>query len=65
MYLKPRASALPPRLSALREGAADGPSRLVRLDFDEKAGFLIDQAPYAGRRKPFARMNHHRCSLTV
>lgn len=40
--------ALPARLSALKEatGATDAPTRRLRLDFDERSGFLIDQTPY-------------------
>ena len=44
-----RAAASPPsKLSALAEaGIAPGaPARRMRLDFDERAGFLIDQTPY-------------------
>lgn len=39
---------LPARISTLPEAAAaaDGAPRRMRLDFDERAGFLIDQAPY-------------------
>ena len=39
---------LPSRLSALPEPAArpEAPTRRLRLDFDERAGFLIDQTPY-------------------
>jgi blue copper oxidase len=39
---------LPARLSALPEAvaAADTAPRRMRLDFDERAGFLIDEAPY-------------------
>ena len=41
-------SALPSRLSALAEAAAgaEAATRRMRLDFDERAGFLIDQTPY-------------------
>ena len=42
------APPLPSRLSALADAAA-GPqdaARRIRLDFDERAGFLIDQTPY-------------------
>src|SRR5262249_8735631 len=43
-----RTPALPARLSALAEpSASDLPTRRVRLDFDERTGFLIDQTPYA------------------
>src|SRR5262245_61553891 len=39
---------LPSRLSALPEASApaEAETRRIRLDFDEKAGFLIDNAPY-------------------
>jgi FtsP/CotA-like multicopper oxidase with cupredoxin domain len=39
---------LPARISTLSEApaAADSAPRRMRLDFDERAGFLIDQAPY-------------------
>jgi blue copper oxidase len=39
---------LPARISALPEAVAgtDAASRRVRLDFDEHAGFVIDQTPY-------------------
>jgi FtsP/CotA-like multicopper oxidase with cupredoxin domain len=44
-----RTPALPARLSALTEppSAPDLPIRRVRLDLDERRGFLIDQTPYA------------------
>jgi FtsP/CotA-like multicopper oxidase with cupredoxin domain len=44
-----RTPPLPARLSALEEPVPtpDAPTRRVRLDFDERTGFLIDQAPYA------------------
>jgi blue copper oxidase len=44
-----RIPALPTRLSALTEAAPapDTPTRRVRLDLDERTGFLIDQTPYA------------------
>ncbi len=44
-----RTPALPARLSALSEAAPapDTPTRRIRLDFDERTGFLIDQTPYA------------------
>ena len=44
-----RAPALPARLSALSETDAvtDTPTRRIRLDLDERTGFLIDQTPYA------------------
>jgi blue copper oxidase len=39
--------ALPARLSSLPEVTAGPPTaRRMRLDFDEQAGFLIDQTPY-------------------
>jgi FtsP/CotA-like multicopper oxidase with cupredoxin domain len=39
---------LPARLSALPDASApsDAETRRVRLDFDEKAGFLVDNTPY-------------------
>jgi blue copper oxidase len=42
------APPLPSRLSALPDAAAGPPeaTRRMRLDFDERAGFLIDQTPY-------------------
>jgi suppressor of ftsI/bilirubin oxidase len=42
------ASSLPSRLSALQDAAAPSGAtmRRMRLDFDERAGFLIDQTPY-------------------
>ena len=44
-----RTPSLPTRLSALEEPvpAPDAPTRRVRLDFEERSGFLIDQTPYA------------------
>jgi blue copper oxidase len=44
-----RTPALPARLSALSEAdpPPDTPTRRVRLDFDERTGFLIDQTSYA------------------
>jgi len=41
-------SPLPSRLSALAQAAAgaEAATRRMRLDFDERAGFLIDQTPY-------------------
>ncbi|HEY1287994.1 MAG TPA: multicopper oxidase domain-containing protein [Burkholderiales bacterium] len=44
-----RTSALPTRLSTLPEASAapDLPTRRVRLDLDERTGFIIDQTPYA------------------
>jgi len=44
-----RTPPLPARLSALAETAAapDTPTRRIRLDFDERTGFIIDQTPYA------------------
>jgi blue copper oxidase len=43
-----RTPPLPARLSALTEISAppDTPTRRIRLDFEEGAGFLIDQTPY-------------------
>ncbi len=40
--------ALPPRLSSLPDAVAarHDVTRRMRLDFDERAGFLIDQTPY-------------------
>jgi blue copper oxidase len=41
------ARAVPSRLSGLRSADfADAPVRRMRLDFDERSGFLIDQTPY-------------------
>lgn len=41
------ARPMPSRLSALRaEDFASAPVRRMRLDFDERSGFIIDQAPY-------------------
>jgi FtsP/CotA-like multicopper oxidase with cupredoxin domain len=50
------APALPARLSVLPEPAAEveAPARRVRLDFDERAGFLIDQTPYAAGEAGFS-----------
>jgi suppressor of ftsI/bilirubin oxidase len=48
---------LPQKLATLPEAAVaatDAPSRLVRLDFDEKAGFLIDGTPYRADEVAFA-----------
>jgi FtsP/CotA-like multicopper oxidase with cupredoxin domain len=44
-----RTPPLPARLSALAEAAPapDTPTRRIRLDFDERTGFLMDQTPYA------------------
>jgi blue copper oxidase len=41
-------SSPPARLSSLAEAGAvaEAPTRRMRLDFDERAGFLIDQSPY-------------------
>src|SRR5438445_745775 len=43
-----RTPPLPSRLSSLPEPAArpEAPTRRLRLDFDERVGFLIDQTPY-------------------
>lgn len=51
-----RAPALPARLSALSEASSptDAPTRRIRLDFDERTGFAIDQAPYAIDETGFA-----------
>ena len=41
------ARAMPSRLSGLEAGDfANAPVRRMRLDFDERSGFIIDQAPY-------------------
>ena len=40
------APPLPARISTLSDAVTDAPPRRMRLDFDERAGFLIDQAPY-------------------
>jgi len=41
------APPLPARLSALADdGAAQAPARRLRLDFDPRSGFLIDETPY-------------------
>lgn len=47
---------LPQRLSALPPAAAfaDAPTRRLRLDFDERAGFLIDQTPYRIEENAFS-----------
>jgi len=44
-----RTPSLPARLSSLAEAAPapDTPTRRIRLDLDERTGFLIDQTPYA------------------
>ncbi|MFL6564192.1 MAG: multicopper oxidase family protein [Burkholderiales bacterium] len=44
-----RTPPLPARLSALAEAGPppEAPTRRVRLDFDERTGFLIDQTPYS------------------
>ena len=44
-----RAPALPARLSTLLDSStsSDAPTRRIRLDFDERLGFIIDQTPYA------------------
>jgi len=48
--------SLPARLSDLAEAvaAADAPSRMLRLDFDEKRGFLIDGTPYRAEEIAFS-----------
>ena len=40
--------AMPARLSALDEATGDAskPDRRLRLDFDDRSGYLIDQTPY-------------------
>jgi blue copper oxidase len=50
-----RTPALPARLSALPETdfPAETPTRRVRLDFDERTGFVIDQTPYASDEAGF------------
>jgi len=47
---------LPQHLSALPPAAAfaDAPTRRMRLDFDERAGFLIDQTPYRIEENAFS-----------
>jgi FtsP/CotA-like multicopper oxidase with cupredoxin domain len=44
-----RAPTLPSRLSALADSTSppEAPTRRIRLDLDERRGFLIDQTPYA------------------
>ena len=44
----PAASSPPSRLSALADAGTgpQAPTRRIRLDFDERTGFLIDQSPY-------------------
>jgi blue copper oxidase len=44
-----RAPPLPARLSALPDPSSpsETPTRRIRLDFDERTGFLVDQTPYA------------------
>ena len=50
-----RTPPLPARLCALAEISipAETPTRRMRLDFDERAGFLIDQTPYAADEVAF------------
>jgi suppressor of ftsI/bilirubin oxidase len=50
------APPLPARISTLPDAAAaaDAARRLVRLDFDERAGFLIDGTPYRADAIPFS-----------
>ena len=50
-----RTPPLPARLSALTEISipAETPTRRMRLDFDEHAGFLIDQTPYVADEVAF------------
>jgi len=47
---------LPARISTLADAAAatDPVSRRMRLDFDERAGFLIDQTPYRADELAFS-----------
>jgi len=47
---------VPQRLSSLPAAMAfaDAPTRRMRLDFDERAGFLIDQAPYRIEENAFS-----------
>jgi len=47
---------LPLQLSALPSAtaSADAPTRRMRLDFDERAGFLIDQTPYRIEENAFS-----------
>ena len=40
------APPLPARISTLSDAVTDAPPRRMRLDFDERTGFLIDQSPY-------------------
>jgi FtsP/CotA-like multicopper oxidase with cupredoxin domain len=51
-----RTPPLPSQLSALPEAAArpEASTRRMRLDFDERAGFLIDQTPYAADEIAFS-----------
>src|SRR6267143_1380151 len=51
-----RTPPLPSRLSVLPEPAAqpETPTRRMRLDFDERAGFLIDQTPYRADENAFS-----------
>jgi FtsP/CotA-like multicopper oxidase with cupredoxin domain len=50
-----RAAAAPPsRLSALAGAGPETPTRRMRLDFDEAAGFLIDQTPYRANEIAFS-----------
>jgi len=50
------AAALPARLSALADAPAEPPgtTRRLRLDFDERSGFLIDGTPYRPDESGFA-----------
>jgi FtsP/CotA-like multicopper oxidase with cupredoxin domain len=52
----PKPRPLPQRLSALPSAEAFGeaPTRRMRLDFDERAGFLIDQTPYRIEENAFS-----------
>jgi FtsP/CotA-like multicopper oxidase with cupredoxin domain len=51
-----RTPPLPGRVSALTEAPVppDTPTRRMRLDFDEGAGFLIDQTPYKADESGFS-----------
>ena len=51
-----RTPPLPGRLSALTEAAAPpgAETRRMRLDFDERAGFVIDQTPYRADERGFS-----------
>ena len=53
---KMAAPPLPSRLSSLPEvsGRTDAPSRTLRQDFDERAGFVIDGTPYRIEENAFS-----------